>query len=67
MMFTNVDCPKPNCRGKVVYNGNYFCEFHGYSCDWALSHNDINGEPIGSVDQEMWEKIKKDVGIRDME
>ena len=29
-------CPK--CRnGRIVYNGNYFCERWGEGCDWAMS------------------------------
>lgn len=29
-------CPK--CRGgRVIYNGNYFCERFGDGCDWAMS------------------------------
>ena len=28
-------CPK--CRGgRLVYNGNYFCERFGEGCDWAM-------------------------------
>lgn len=30
-------CPK--CKSSwVVYNGNYFCDGHGDTCDWALPH-----------------------------
>lgn len=46
--YTAEDCPRENCQGKVVYNGNYFCEFWGWdpdgkplpegACDWALPH-----------------------------
>jgi hypothetical protein len=31
-----VTCPK--CVGRVLYNGNYFCEGWGSSCTWALAH-----------------------------
>lgn len=32
-----VTCPK--CKEeRVVYNGNYFCDGWGYTCDWALAH-----------------------------
>lgn len=41
---TGHECPK-KCGGKVVYNGNYFCENWTYpkpklpgECDWALPH-----------------------------
>ncbi len=33
---TEARCPK--CSGRVVYNGNYFCENWGDDCDWALPH-----------------------------
>lgn len=44
---TRVRCPRPRCSGRIVYNGNYFCEFWQPSflrnpsrgdCDWALPH-----------------------------
>ena len=31
----------PECGGRIVYNGNYFCEYRylpAGSCDWALPH-----------------------------
>lgn len=33
----------PDCGGRVLYNGNYFCEFWStdssdVDCAWALSH-----------------------------
>jgi hypothetical protein len=28
----------PECGGRIVYNGNYFCEFFGSDCSWALPH-----------------------------
>lgn len=28
-------CPKCR-RGKIIYNGNYFCERFGEGCDWAM-------------------------------
>lgn len=31
-------CPRPRCGGRIVYNGNYFCEFLSDGCDWALPH-----------------------------
>jgi hypothetical protein len=36
---TNEKCPK--CNGKIVYNGNYFCENWGDTCNWALPHPQI--------------------------
>lgn len=56
-----VRCPK--CGSEIVYNGNYFCSrweypYTGDGCDWALSHNDRNGEPIGARDKRVWEEIK---------
>jgi len=28
----------PGCkRESIVYNGNYFCDYLGNGCDWALS------------------------------
>lgn len=46
--YTAEDCPREECPGKVVYNGNYFCEYWGWdpkgkplpegACDWALPH-----------------------------
>jgi hypothetical protein len=50
--YTRVRCPA--CSGKIVYNGNYFCEYWGTvisrqrvggDCDWALPHpadNDLD-------------------------
>jgi rRNA maturation protein Nop10 len=26
----------PDCGGRVIYNGNYFCERRGGECGWAL-------------------------------
>jgi predicted RNA-binding Zn-ribbon protein involved in translation (DUF1610 family) len=26
----------PDCGGTIVYNGNYFCQWFGDDCDWAL-------------------------------
>jgi len=32
-----IECPK--CKAAlVVYNGNYFCDGWGDTCDWALAH-----------------------------
>jgi DNA-directed RNA polymerase subunit RPC12/RpoP len=28
----------PDCGGRVIYNGNYFCESWGGPCWWALPH-----------------------------
>jgi predicted RNA-binding Zn-ribbon protein involved in translation (DUF1610 family) len=28
----------PECGGRVIYNGNYFCERWGGECWWALPH-----------------------------
>jgi hypothetical protein len=34
-----IPCPTTACEGKIVYNGNYFCEnFDSGDCDWALPH-----------------------------
>lgn len=31
--------PCPKCKAQpVVYNGNYFCDGWGDTCDWALAH-----------------------------
>jgi hypothetical protein len=60
---TDVQCP--TCDRDVVYNGNYFCRAWTYpftgepgTCDWALSHDDETGEPIGPVDRAVWELLK---------
>jgi len=45
--YTAEDCPLAGCPGKVVYNGNYFCEYWGWvprgelpegTCTWAMPH-----------------------------
>jgi hypothetical protein len=46
--YTAEDCPREGCKGKIVYSGNYFCEYWGYvpegeelpegTCEWALPH-----------------------------
>jgi hypothetical protein len=28
---TETPCPRSNCYGQIVYNGNYFCD----TCDWS--------------------------------
>lgn len=28
------------------------------SCNWAMSHNERNGDPIGKQDKDVWESIK---------
>jgi hypothetical protein len=34
--------PCPSCGSRIVYSGNYFCEYYDWSpepsCTWALSH-----------------------------
>jgi predicted amidophosphoribosyltransferase len=57
----DVYCPK--CGAQVVYNGNYFCQRFEYpltkeGCNWALSHNNRNGDPISKVDKRIWEEIQ---------
>jgi len=47
--YTDQKCPREGCSGKVVYNGNYFCEhwtwrpsrkvdYDAGECDYALPH-----------------------------
>ena len=64
----HVPCPNAvRCGGRVVYNGNYFCEFWTYplparpsagECNWAMSHNDSTGDPIGTRDKLTWTAIQ---------
>lgn len=28
----------PECSARIVYNGNYFCEYFDHYCNWALPH-----------------------------
>lgn len=65
-------CPK--CKdGRVVYNGNYFCEFFTHpkaagrrdECDWALSHRSDGTPGAGKRDKKVWAEIKAAVGIED--
>lgn len=35
---TTEKCPEVECDGSIVYNGNFFCEHWGNTCDWALPH-----------------------------
>lgn len=39
---TNEKCP--DCGGKIVYNGNHFCENWGTTCNWALPHPQVRLE-----------------------
>jgi hypothetical protein len=62
---TGIPCPKKDCPGEVVYNGNYFCSLweHPYvgnplTCNWALSH-DEKGKPIGARDKRVWKQIEQ--------
>jgi len=48
--YTAESCPREGCTGKIISNGNYFCEFWTWypddkpvdysagECDWALPH-----------------------------
>lgn len=60
---TGVACPR--CGAEVVYNGNYFCERWVYAydgheddCDWALSHDDATGAPVGDEDRQVWAQLR---------
>jgi len=51
--YTAEDCPRKGCSGKIVYNGNNFCEFWAWhpdekpvdyeagECDYALPHPQV--------------------------
>lgn len=59
---THVSCPR--CGAEIVYNGNYFCRLWAYpftggpdECDWALSHDDATGDPVGDVDRLTWRQL----------
>lgn len=58
-MTTTVGVRCPSCNGEIVYNGNYYCERFDSGCDWALSHDDETGEPIGKRDKGIWKEIKR--------
>jgi len=47
--YTDQDCPREGCPGKIVYNGNYLCEYWAWysdrkvdydagECDYGLPH-----------------------------
>lgn len=64
-------CPWAKCPGEIVYNGNYFCSLWSYpytsgpgNCNWALSHNDSTGEPIGQRDRYVWKVIQASAWFR---
>lgn len=67
---TGVRCPRRGCGGEVIYNGNYFCEYWTYrgqppreledwECDWALSHDEERGDPIGATDRRVWRELRR--------
>lgn len=63
---TGVRCPRRDCDGEVIYNGNYFCEHWTHrkppgdgECDWALSHDDETGDPVGAVDRRVWAELTR--------
>lgn len=54
---TGVKCPMRFCDGKVIYNGNYFCSQLNDTCNWAMSHDEETGAPIGNRDKRIWENL----------
>lgn len=70
---TGVRCPRADCGGEVLYNGNYFCERWAYlhppralepdECDWALGAIDeweareLYGGVLDPADVRVWAEL----------